>query len=192
VLSSRGVLEDRIDEAFLLAGYAIHPILLTNLVLWPWAVLYMDRTTFWIIQAIMALVIVVAPVSFALTVLERDEGLSIRSVVQIVSSVCVGIGLMVNNTVGQIQGFLSSGGEFVRTPKAHHVPSELAPDREAPDAYLVPLHWSFFIELLVVAYCLAATTVLIGAGEGFWAVPLVFWAICLGMVAQQQLTPATA
>ena len=29
----------------------------------------------------------------------------------------VGMGLMVNNTVGQIQGFLSSGGEFVRTPK---------------------------------------------------------------------------
>lgn len=192
VLSARGVLKDRVDEAFLLAGYAIHPILLTNLLLWPWAVLYMDRTTFWIIQAIMALVIVVAPVSFALTVLERDQGLSFRSIGQIVSSVCVGIGLMVNNTVGQIQGFLSTGGEFVRTPKAHHVPSEVAPERATPDAYTVPLHWSFFIEVLVMAYCIASTAVLVEAGEGFWAVPLVFWAFCLGIVAQQQLTPATA
>lgn len=192
VLSAGSVLEDRIDEAFLLAGYGIHPILMTNLLLWPLAVLYMDRTSFWVIQGIMALVVIVAPVSFALTVLERDERLSLRSVVQIVSSVCVGIGLMVNNTIGQVQGFLSSGGEFVRTPKAHHVPSEIEPERATPDAYLAPLHWSFFVELLVVAYCLASTAVLMTAGEGLWAVPLVFWAICLGIVAQQQLTTTTA
>ena len=192
VLSARGVLTDRVDEAFLLAGYAIHPILLTNLLLWPWAVLYMDRTVFWIVQGIMALVLVVAPVSFALTVIERDQRLSIRSIGQIVSSFCVGVGLMVNNTVGQIQGFLSSGGEFVRTPKAFHAPSESAPEQATPDAYLVPLHWSFFIELLVMAYCLGSTALLIQAGETFWAVPLVFWAFCLGIVAQQQLTPAAA
>ena len=192
VLSARGVLKDRLDEAFLLAGYAIHPILLTNLLLWPWAVLYMDRTVFWIMQAIMALIIFVAPVSFGLTVIERDEGLTVRSVAQIVSSVCVGIGLMVNNTVGQIQGFLSTGGEFVRTPKAHHVQSEITPKHAAPDVYRVPLHWSFFIELLVIAYCLVSTIVLMNAGEALWAVPLAFWAICLGIVVQQQLTPAAA
>jgi cellulose synthase/poly-beta-1,6-N-acetylglucosamine synthase-like glycosyltransferase len=192
VLSARGVLKDRVDEAFLLAGYAIHPILLTNLLLWPLAVLYMDRTVFWIVQGFMALVIVVAPVSFALTVIERDTRLSIRAISQIVSSVCVGIGLMVNNTIGQIQGFLSSGGEFVRTPKAFHASSESVPDQATPDAYLVPLHWSFFVELLVIVYCLVSTGVLIQAGEGFWAVPMAFWAFCLGIVAQQQLTPAAA
>ena len=192
VLSARGVLKDRIDEAFLLAGYAIHPILLSNLLLWPWAVLYMDRTAFWIVQGIMALVIVVAPVSFALTVIERDKGLSIRSIGQIVSSFCVGIGLMVNNTVGQIQGFVSSGGEFVRTPKTFHAPSQNAPDQATPEAYVVPLHWSFFIELLVTAYCLGSAVVLIQAGEVFWAAPLIFWALCLGIVVQQQLTPAAA
>lgn len=192
VLSARGVLKDRLDETFLLAGYAIHPILLTNLLLWPWAVLYMDRTVFWIVQAMMALIIFVAPVSFALTVIERDERLSLRSVTQIVSSVCVGIGLMVNNTVGQIQGFLSTGGEFVRTPKAHHLRSEVTPEHAAPDVYHVPLHWSFFMELFVIAYCLVSTIVLMNAGEALWAVPLAFWAICLGIVVQQQLVPAAA
>jgi len=190
VMSSRGVLRDRVDEAFLLAGYAIHPILLANLLLWPWAVLYMDRTTFWIIQAIMALVIIVAPVSFALTVLERDRGLSLASVGQIVAGVCVGIGLMVNNSAGQLQGFLSTGGEFVRTPKAHHAASEGSPGRVAPKAYGSPLHWTFFAELLVIAYCLVGSFVLVSHGEALWAIPLVFWAACLGLVAQLQTVPS--
>ena len=190
VMSSRGVLRDRVDEAFLLAGYAIHPILLANLLLWPWAVLYMDRTTFWIIQAIMALVIIVAPVSFALTVLERDRGLSLASVGQIIAGVCVGIGLMVNNSAGQLQGFLSTGGEFVRTPKAHHAASEGSPGRVAPKAYGSPLHWTFFAELLVIAYCLVGSFVLVSHGEALWAIPLVFWAACLGLVAQLQTVPS--
>lgn len=190
VMSSRGVLRDRVDEAFLLAGYAIHPILLANLLLWPWAVLYMDRTTFWIIQAIMALVIIVAPVSFALTVFERDRGLSLASVGQIIAGVCVGIGLMVNNSAGQLQGFLSMGGEFVRTPKAHHAASEGSPGRVAPKAYGSPLHWTFFAELLVIAYCLVGSFVLVSHGEALWAIPLVFWAACLGLVAQLQTVPS--
>lgn len=199
VLRSRGVLRDKLDEAFLLAGYAIHPILMINLILWPWAVLLMDRTAFWIVQAIMALVIMVAPVSFALTVIERDQGLRFSSVAQVVAGVCIGIGLMVNNTVGQIQGFLTSGGEFVRTPKDHHAGSEEDGPSEAatrpasrPKVYSSPLHWSFFIEIGVIGYCLASTVMLVQAGEGLWAVPLVFWAACLGMVVQLQLTPRHA
>jgi cellulose synthase/poly-beta-1,6-N-acetylglucosamine synthase-like glycosyltransferase len=189
VLASRGVLTDRIDEAFLLAGYAIHPILLTNLLLWPWAVLLMDRSTFFVIQGIMALVVLVAPVSFALTVLERDRRVTLKAIGQVVAGVCIGIGLMVNNTAGQIQGFLSKGGEFVRTPKAHHVPSEVSPERARPKAYGVPLHGSFFLELIVIVYCVACTALLVTRGEAMWAVPLVFWAACLGLVVQMQLTP---
>lgn len=192
VLASTGVIADRLDEAFLLAGYAIHPILLTNLLLWPWAVLLMDRTTFFIIQGIMALVILVAPVSFALTVIERDRKLTLASVWQVIAGVCVGIGLMVNNSAGQVAGFLSEGGEFVRTPKAQHVPSETAPEKVKPKAYSVPLHWTFFIELIVMAYCLASTAMLVANGEALWAVPLVFWAACLGLVVQLQMTPAPA
>ena len=168
-----------------------------NLILWPWAVLLMDRTAFWIVQAIMALVILVAPISFALTVIERDRGLSVGSIAQIVAGVCIGIGLMVNNTAGQIQGFLSSGGEFVRTPKDHHAGSdEVAAAAEAPTVspkrYRSPLHWTFYIELLVITYCLASTAMLVQAGEALWAVPLVFWAGCLAMVVQLQLTPRHA
>ncbi len=191
VMSSRGVLRDKLDEAFLLAGYAIHPILLSNLILWPWAVLYMDRLTFWIIQAIMALVIIVAPVSFALTVIERDRGFRWSAIGQIVASVCLGIGLMVNNTAGQIQGFLSRGGEFVRTPKRRHLPSESGGETRAPQQYGTPLHWSFFVELAVIGYCVWGTTALVRAGEGFWAVPLVFWAICLSVVVHLQVRTPT-
>jgi cellulose synthase/poly-beta-1,6-N-acetylglucosamine synthase-like glycosyltransferase len=189
VMSSGHVLRDRIEEAFLLAGYAIHPVLLSNLLLWPWAVLYMDRTAFLVLQGLMALVVIVAPVSFALTVHERDGRWNLSSLFQIIAGVCVGIGLMVNNSAGQIQGFLSPGGEFVRTPKAHHIGRVGA---TAPRLYESPLHWTFFAEILVATYCLAGTAMLVNAGEGFWAIPLVFWAGCLALVIRLQLTPSHA
>ena len=49
------------------------------------------------------------------------------------------------------------------------------------------------VEIGVIGYCLASTVMLVQAGEGLWAVPLVFWAACLGMVVQLQLmTPRHA
>jgi cellulose synthase/poly-beta-1,6-N-acetylglucosamine synthase-like glycosyltransferase len=193
VMASRGVLRDRVDEAFLLAGYAIHPILLANVLLWPWAVLEMDRTLFLVLQAFMGLAILVAPLSFVITVLERDGGWSFSSLGEVVAGICMGIGLMVNNSAGQIQGFIEAGGEFVRTPKSNRPPAGRA--SQAPTvarAYSSPLHWTFFAELLVIAYCLVGTALLIGQGEALWAIPMLFWAMCLGLVAQLQMAPRLA
>jgi len=191
VMASQGVLHDKWEEAFLLAGYAIHPILLTNLLLWPWAVLYMDRTLFWILQAMMGVAILVAPLSFAITVVERDGRWSLASVGEIIAGICVGIGLMVNNSAGQVQGFIEAGGEFVRTPKSNVRPGGVAPKGKAR-GYTSPLHWTFFAELLVIGYCFVTTAVLMSRGEALWAVPLVFWAMCLGLVAQMQMSPKLA
>lgn len=188
VMGSKGVLRDRWDEAFLLAGYAIHPILLSNLLLWPWAVLYMDRLTFWVIQGVMGAVILVAPVSFALTVTERDGSWSLASVGQVLAGVCVGIGLMVNNTAGQIHGFLGAGGEFLRTPKLSR--SSRGAGFNKP--YTSPLHWTFFAELVVIAYCFGGAALLVSRGEPLWSIPLLFWAGCLGLVVQLQMAPRPA
>jgi cellulose synthase/poly-beta-1,6-N-acetylglucosamine synthase-like glycosyltransferase len=188
VIAAKGVLRDRWDEAFLLAGYAIHPILLTNLLLWPWAVLYMDRTIFWVLQLLMGVAILVAPLSFAITVIERDGRWSLQSLGEIVAGICVGIGLMVNNSAGQLQGFAGAGGEFVRTPKANLAVSKTA----TPRLYSSPLHWTFFAELAVMCYCVFGTAILLGRGEGLWAIPLVFWAMCLGLVVQMQMSPRLA
>jgi cellulose synthase/poly-beta-1,6-N-acetylglucosamine synthase-like glycosyltransferase len=191
VMASRGVLRDRWDEAFLLAGYAIHPILLTNLLLWPWAVLYMDRTIFWILQLLMGVAILVAPLSFAITVIERDGRWSFQSLGEIVAGICVGIGLMVNNSAGQLQGFVAAGGEFVRTPKAN-LAVATASKKAAARLYTSPLHWTFFAELAVIVYCVFGTALLLGRGEGLWAIPLLFWAMCLGLVVQMQMSPRLA
>jgi cellulose synthase/poly-beta-1,6-N-acetylglucosamine synthase-like glycosyltransferase len=193
VMASKGVLRDRIDEAFLLAGYAIHPILLANVLLWPWAVLEMDRTLFLVLQAFMGLAILVAPLSFVITVLERDGGWSFSSLGEVVAGICVGIGLMVNNSAGQIQGFIEAGGEFVRTPKSNRQPAVRATASGGmAKAYASPLHWTFFAELLVIAYCLMSTALLFSQGEALWAIPLLFWAMCLGLVAQLQIAPRLA
>ena len=188
VLGAGSVVEDRWDEAFMLAGYAIHPLLLTSLLLWPWAVLYVDRTLFWILQGLMSLGIVAAIVSFLVTVRERESRWRASSLVRVFAGLCVGMGLMVNNTVGQVQGFLSSGGEFVRTPKrgsAHEDAVIVAMGADTP--YASPLHWTFFAELAVVAYCVAGAVFLVQQGEALWSLAMVFWAICLGLMVQQQV-----
>jgi len=234
VLGSKSVVRDRLDEAFVLAGYAIHPLLLTSLLLWPWAVLHVDRTVFFLLQALMSLGMIAALLSFMITVRERDAGFSLRSFGEVLFGMGVGMGLMVNNTVGQIQGFLHSGGEFMRTPKgsSHAVPAALpapndgamgdfgtrsaavAPDpagivgagpgarlapepssavatatapRIRPRAYTSPLDWTVFAEILVMAYCVMGAAYLIQAGEAFWSVPMVMWALSMGLMVQQQI-----
>lgn len=188
VLGADDVVEDRWDEAFMLAGYAIHPLLLLSLILWPWAVLHVDRTLFWVLQGFMSLGIVAALVSFLMTVRARNERLGLDAFVRVAGGLCVGMGLMVNNTVGQIQGFLSSGGEFLRTPKraARHADAEMAA-LGADTPYVSPLHWTFFAEILAAAYCLLGAALLVREGEGLWAVAMVFWALCFGVMIHLQL-----
>jgi len=189
VLSAKDVVRHRWDEAFMLAGYAIHPLLLASLFLWPWAVLYVDRTLFWILQGLMSLGIVAAALSFLITVREREEPWSLGTLGKVVVSLCVGMGLMVNNTVGQIQGFATTGGEFVRTPKRKREATDGAlAALGAEQAYSSPLHWTFFAEVLVIAYCLAGAAFLLQQGEGLWSVAMLFWAACLGLMVQQQMT----
>ncbi|HKJ01709.1 MAG TPA: hypothetical protein VJ997_04620, partial [Longimicrobiales bacterium] len=155
----------------------------------PWAVIYMDRTYFLVMQGVMSLALLAAPISFLLTVHERGDRWSLGSVGRVVAGLCLGIGLMVNNTVGQIQGFFLREGEFVRTPKGWQS-RDAATSRARP--YASPLHWTFFVELGVLAYCLLGSTLLMARGEALWALPLVFWGMCLGLVARLQLTPQPA
>jgi len=190
VLDTGNRLRDRWEEAFLLAGYGIHPILLVNLALWPWAVLYVDRTLFWIMQGFMSLATLVAPVSFLITVRERGDRWSLDALGQVLAGLCLGIGLMVNNTAGQIQGFLGGSGEFVRTPKGWRALGPAAP--AAARRYTSPLHWTFFVEVGDLADCLLTSTLLMVQGEALWALPLLFWGMCVGLVAQLQLSPQPA
>ncbi|MDH3423648.1 MAG: glycosyltransferase [Gemmatimonadota bacterium] len=193
VMSAGKVVRHRWDEAFMLAGYAIHPLLLASLILWPWAVLYVDRTLFWVLQGFMSLGIVAAMLSFMITVHERGEPWSLGTLVRVVVSLCVGMGLMVNNTVGQIQGFTTSGGEFVRTPKQKRVSTDGAMAAlGAGRAYSSPLHWTFFAEVLVMAYCVAGAALLIQQGEGLWSLAMLFWGACLGLMVQQQMAQSLA
>lgn len=193
VMRAGALVEDKWDEAFMLAGYAIHPLLLASLILWPWAVLYVDRTLFWILQGFMSLGIIAAFVSFFVTIREREPRGGLSSLGKVVAGLCVGMGLMVNNTVGQIQGFLSSGGEFVRTPKTGAVHDDevmVAMGADAP--YTSPLHWTFFAELLVMAYCVVGAVFLVQHGEALWSLAMVFWAACLGLMVQQQVASSAA
>ena len=193
VLSAKKVVRHRWDEAFMLAGYAIHPLLLASLFLWPWAVLYVDRTLFWILQGLMSLGIVAAALSFLITVQERQEPWSLGTIARVFVSLVVGMGLMVNNTVGQVQGFATAGGEFVRTPKRKRTATDGAlAAMGAEDAYSSPLHWTFVIEIVVILYCLAGAAFLVQQGEGLWSVAMLFWASCLGLMVQQQMTRSLA
>ena len=190
VMDRRNSLKDRWEEFFLLAGYGVHPVILANLILWPWAVLYVDRTFFLVMQAVMSLATLAAPVGFVLTLRERGERLRPANLAQALVGLVLGMGLMVNNTVGQIQGLLSGQGEFARTPKVWRPHGGVSPSEPRP--YHSPLHWTFYAELVVLAYCLAGSAILISRGEALWAFPLLFWGVCIGMVVQLQLAPQPA
>lgn len=193
IMSSGDVVEDRWEELFLLAAYAIHPILLASMILWPWAVLYVDRTLFWVLQAFMGLGIVTAALTLLVTIHERDHRLSVGALREMVAGLVIGGGLMVNNTVGQVQGFLTTGGEFVRTPKRAQAPKGETPSGTGADRpYSTPLHWTFFAELLGVAYCVVGAVILIQQGEALWSLALILWGASLGLIVQQQLIPPPA
>jgi hypothetical protein len=100
---------------------------------------------------------------------------------------------MVNNTAGQVLGLVSTRGAFARTPKGAR-PSQDAALRAmgAERSYAVPLNWTFFVEILVIAYALAGAAMLTMHGQAAWSLPLVFWATCLGLVVQLQVAPQPA
>lgn len=190
VLRAGKTLQDPIEEVFLLAGYGIHPILLANVLLWPAAVLYVDRVFFLIMQGFMSLATLAAPLSLIVTLQERDRNLSLDSVGQVLAGMCVGLGLMVNNSVAQLQGLLLTEGEFARTPKGNQRAS-LAPGGTSA-LYQSRLHWTFFLEFVVVIYCLASSALLISRGEALWSIPLFFWGACVGLVMKLQLSDQAA
>ena len=192
VLASGNTLRDPIEEAFLLAGYAIHPILLAYLLLWPFAVLYVDRGFFWVMQGFMVFATLAAPLTSLVTVRERGDVWTISSAGEVLAGMCIGLGLMVNNTVAQMQGFFLAEGEFVRTPKGTRKTSGPPDASPATSLYRSPLHWTFFLELIVLGYCLLGSAVLITRGEALWAFPLLFWGMCVALVARLQLTAQPA
>ena len=149
--------------------------------------LYVDRTLFWVLQAFMGLGIVTAALTLLVTIRERDPKWSVGALREMVAGLVVGGGLMVNNTVGQVQGFLTTGGEFVRTPKRARTAEGETPDAAADRPYSTPLHWTFFAEGLAVTYCLVGAVVLIQRGEALWSLALILWGASLGLIVQQQL-----
>ena len=61
------------------------------------------------------------------------------------------------------------------------------PAKVTRTGYASPLDWTFFAELLVMGYCVAGAVFLIKAGEALWSVPMVMWALCMGLMVQQQM-----
>ena len=184
-------LNDRWEEVCLLAGYAIHPLLLVCLLLWPWAVLHVDRAVFWGLQALAAVGVAAAGLSLLLTIHERDGRLSAGAVRELGAALAVGMGLMVNNTVGQIQGFVSSGGEFARTPKGRRRPRSIGNGRspvggrDEPRPYASALHWTLWLEIAVLMYCVGGAVLLVQRDEALWAIAMALWAAALALIVQQ-------
>jgi hypothetical protein len=129
-----------------------------------------------------------APLTLLVTIRERDQEWSVGALREVLAGLLIGGGLMVNNTVGQVQGFLATGGEFERTPKRARAPDGDALDPTAADRpYSTRLHWTFFAEVVAVAYCIGGAVVLIQQGEALWSLLMILWGTSLGLIAQQQL-----
>jgi cellulose synthase/poly-beta-1,6-N-acetylglucosamine synthase-like glycosyltransferase len=173
----------RVDELFVIGGYVVHPILLLNTLLWPWAVLYSKpREVFLTAQVIVSLATLVGPISFALSAREVGRPLSWTFVRDVTFATLLGIGLMVNNTFAHLTGYLPRKHSFDRTPKRA--------GRAEVTSYALSVDWTLGAELLLLAYCIASAVFLIREGQGVWAPPCLLWSIAMSIMIALQLAPA--
>ena len=176
------LLRSRADELFFIGGYVIHPILLVNTLLWPWAVLHVEpRPVFLVGQAVLSIATAVGPVSFAVTARELGRPLSRRFLRDVLVATAIGMGLMVNNTLAHVLGYLGPAGAFARTPKSGTMP----PLAE----YRLSLDWTLLGELALLAYSAWSAALLIRAGAWIWSPPCLMWCVCLGLMIGLQLAP---
>lgn len=185
LLFSRETLAHRYDELLYIAGYAVHAVMLANLLLWPWAVVFFEpKWLFYVCQVAFTACSVISPWGFTLAARERDEIRGTALVGNMVLAMVIGFGLMVSNTIAVVAGLLPVRSSFERTPKRGGENTESpAPDR----VYVTPVHWSLYAELITIIYCMASLCILVLQGRWFWAPPCLLWAICLAVVVGFQL-----
>ncbi len=175
-------LRSRADELFILGGYMVHPILLLNALLWPWAVLYAEpRGLFLVGQAILSIATTVGPISFVVTARESGRPLSVRFVADVLFATVLGMGLMVNNTIAHISGFFMHDSRFERTPKR--------PRSQQLESYRLPIDWTLAGELALLVYSIGSAVLLARAGEILWVPPCILWALAMTMMVTLQLAP---
>ncbi|HET6339415.1 MAG TPA: glycosyltransferase [Polyangiales bacterium] len=172
----------RADELFVIGGYVVHPILLLNTLLWPWAVLYASpREVFLGAQVVVSLATLVGPVSFALSAREVGRPISWSFARDVAFATLLGMGLMVNNTIAHVTGYFSHEHTFDRTPKQSREPDVAN--------YRLTLDWTLGAEFALLGYCVASATWLVRAGEIIWAPPCLVWALALSAMIGLQLAP---
>jgi cellulose synthase/poly-beta-1,6-N-acetylglucosamine synthase-like glycosyltransferase len=171
--------QSRMDELFIVAGYVVHPILLLNTLLWPWAVLYATpKDAFLFAQAVLSAATFVGPISFALTAKEMGRPLGIGFLRDVLAASVLGMGLMVNNSVAHMSGYFVKDARFDRTPKG-----------KAKGSYRLPLHWSILLEGLLLVYTAGSAVWLIREGQLAWAPPCIIWTFALSLMLVMQLAP---
>lgn len=181
-----GGVERRLNNAFAISGYLIHPVLLFYTLSWPLLVLggTTDLTVLWICQLALVLGNIAAIGAFATTYYVRNDGSgTVRAARDVLLSTALGISLMVNNTVAFLSGVFGSRGVFERTPKtgwsarAAHLPEESA----APK-----LNWIVFAEAVFACYALTASLLMVQAGYVLEAQQtFLFGVLMLGLVGLQ-------
>lgn len=176
-------------ELLLLGSYLIHPMVLGNLLIWPFAVFYLqDEWFFWAGQAVVTLASFVAPLGFTMTVVARGDRVSFTTAREVLVAMALGFGLMVTGVAGAFAGAVSGTRRtpyaFERTPKRGTETSATGGYRRAP------LPVSLWGEIAVASYCLLSAAYLIAAGKALFVGLLLVWAGCLIWIASRQLSEA--
>ena len=163
----------RADELLYAAGYIIQPVALLHALLWPWLVHRASNAPVFIAaQLCIGMSSLAAPAVLGLVGrIRKDKPLPFAR--QLALGIGLSIGLMVNNSVGFLQGLGSQSGTFDRTPKHG--------DRRS--ASVAPKHWALWAEAATAMYCLSSAAFLLARGHGLWAMGPLLWGICVGSVA---------
>ncbi|MEZ4288868.1 MAG: glycosyltransferase [Polyangiales bacterium] len=170
----------KLEESLTIAGYGIHPIMVAQFLLWPWAVTMMPRPAFLIAQAIVGAASLAVPIGMAKAARERGRKMSFSLIVDVVRATAVGVGLMFSNTLAVLSAWFSNTpAVFERTPKVK--------SNAIADDYALKLQKSFYLELVGIAYAIWSAAFLVRHGEWMWSIAPGLWGCAFLIVVGYQL-----
>jgi cellulose synthase/poly-beta-1,6-N-acetylglucosamine synthase-like glycosyltransferase len=170
-----------VDDAHVLLGYMIHPLLLIFTLIWPFIVLGGASTGYlWACQVALIVGNIAAVTGFLTTYRVRGGAKAplMLGVRDVLVSTALGVSLMVNNSIAFVSGLFSRYGVFDRTPKGGAVTAAPRPARR--------LHWTVYPETAVGIYGLSAGLYMFSLGHTIWGQQSFFMGIAmLGIAAVQ-------
>jgi hypothetical protein len=129
--------------------------------------------------------------TFAEVLLASGRRIVARAFLDLAAACALYIGSLPNNSAAVLKGLLGHGGAFERTPKSRAEAIDTAHLAAPPSQTERPaLHWTFFLNVAVTLFAVAASIVMTREGHPMLAIPEFMFAAAMNVVLIEYLRGA--